>query len=48
MYQSIGYRWANNLANYDAPEPKLFVGYYRALAPGSSVTLARATWRAGR
>ncbi|HEX5069695.1 MAG TPA: hypothetical protein VFV78_05705 [Vicinamibacterales bacterium] len=48
LYQSIGYRWANNLASYDAPEPKLFVGYYRALAPGSSIVLARSNWRASR
>jgi len=40
-YQSIGYRWAHNLRRYDAPEPRRFVGYYEATAPGSSVVVAR-------
>lgn len=39
-YQSIGYRWATNLAGYDAPEPKRFVEYYRSLASGSSAVVA--------
>jgi len=39
-YQPIGYRWANNLAGYDAPEPKRFVGYYRSLASTSSALVA--------
>jgi cytochrome c551/c552 len=41
-YQPIGYRWADNLASYDAPEPKRFVGYYRSLASGSSALVAHA------
>jgi hypothetical protein len=41
-YQSIGFRWAQNLARYDAPEPRRFVGYFNAIAPISSVVLARA------
>lgn len=41
-YQSIGYRWARNLAAYDAPEPKRFVGYYDEMAAHSSVVVARA------
>ena len=42
-YQPIGYRWAQNLAAYDAPEPRRFVGYYNDLAAISSVVVARAS-----
>jgi hypothetical protein len=42
-YQSIGYRWASNLAAVNADEPARFVSYYRATAPGSSVVIANAT-----
>ena len=42
-YQSIGYRWARNLAAYDAPEPRRFVGYYDDMAAHSSVVVARAS-----
>jgi hypothetical protein len=42
-YQPIGYRWAMNLKPYDATEPKRFVGYYEAMAPGSAVMLVRTT-----
>lgn len=41
-YQPIGYRWAANLEKYDAPEPKRFVGYYRAMAPSASELVTRA------
>jgi hypothetical protein len=41
-YQSIGFRWAQNLAAYDAPEPRRFLGYYNDLAAISSVVVARA------
>ena len=41
-YQSIAYRWAANLEQYDAPEPKRFVGYYKAMSPTSSVVVTRA------
>ena len=41
-YQSIAYRWAQNLDAYDAPEPKRFVSYYRAMAQESSVVVATA------
>ena len=44
-YQPIAYRWAMNLAPYDAPEPRRFVGYYNAMAGGSGVRLAHATLR---
>jgi hypothetical protein len=40
-YQPIGFRWAQNLRAYDAFEPKRFVGYYEAMAAGSSTVLAR-------
>jgi hypothetical protein len=40
-YQPIAYRWAVNLEGYDAPEPKRFVGYFRAMAGTSAVRLTR-------
>ena len=40
-YQSIGYRWAENLRPYDAPEPRRFVGYYEAMASASGVVMAQ-------
>ena len=40
-YQPIGFRWAQNLAAYDAPEPRRFLGYYNNLAAISSVAVAR-------
>jgi hypothetical protein len=46
-YQPIGYRWAQNLAPYDAPEPRRFVRYYNALAPSSSVVVARVSRSVG-
>jgi hypothetical protein len=42
LYQPIGYRWANNLKKYDAPEPKRFTGYYDAMSSGTGVRLAQA------
>ena len=42
-FQSIGFRWAQNLKSYDAPEPKRFVGYYDAMSTVSSEILARAS-----
>jgi hypothetical protein len=42
-YQPIAYRWAQNLAVYPAAEPRRFVGCYNALAPYSSVLVARAS-----
>ena len=44
-YQSIGFRWAQNLASYNAAEPKAFVSYYNALASSSSLVVAVATRR---
>ena len=42
-YQPISFRWAQNLRSYDAFEPKRFVGYYEAMAAGSSTVLAHTT-----
>jgi hypothetical protein len=42
-YQPIGFRWAENLATYDAAEPRRFVNYYRSMSAASSTWLARAT-----
>jgi hypothetical protein len=42
LYQPIGFRWANNLKTYDAPEPRRFTGYYDAMAAASATTLALA------
>jgi hypothetical protein len=42
-FQPIGYRWAQNLAAYDAPEPTKFLGYYKGLASSASVVVARAS-----
>jgi hypothetical protein len=41
-YQPVGYRWAHNLADRDAPEIDRFVGYYEEMASVSGVVLARA------
>lgn len=40
-YQTIGYRWAENLRGYDQAEAKRFVAMYDAAAPDASVVLAR-------
>lgn len=42
-YQTIGFRWADNLRAYDAPEPRRFVRYYDSMATSSSERLARTT-----
>lgn len=44
-FQPIGYRWAENLGAYDAPETRRFVRYYREMAAGSAIAIARATAR---
>jgi hypothetical protein len=41
-YQPIAFRWAENLATYDAAEPRRFVQYYRSMSAASSTWLARA------
>jgi hypothetical protein len=42
-YQPIAFRWARNLASYDAAEARRFVAYYEQMASESSVVLAKAT-----
>lgn len=41
-YQSIGFRWAENLKDYAAPEPARFVAYYAEAASDSKMPLATA------
>jgi hypothetical protein len=38
-YQPIGYRWAKNLALYDAEEPRRFDEYYDSMGSGSAAML---------
>ena len=45
LYQPIGFRWADNLRGYDAPEPARFVNYYRSMSAASSAVLGRADAR---
>lgn len=40
-YQPISFRWARNLADYDAPETRRFVTWYDEMAAGSAVVVAR-------
>jgi hypothetical protein len=42
LYQPIGYRWAHNLASYQAAEPQQFVRDYDQAAAHSAVVLAHA------
>jgi hypothetical protein len=42
LYQPVGYRWAHNLAPYQAAEPQRFVEYYNQSAAKSAVVLAHA------
>jgi hypothetical protein len=42
VYQAIGFRWAENLRAYDAPETRRFAGYYAESARESAVVLATA------
>lgn len=39
-FQPIGFRWAENLADYRSFETDRFVRYYRDMAPGSAIVLA--------
>lgn len=41
-YQPIAFRWARNLAGYEADEPQRFVTYFDSMAPVSATMLARA------
>jgi len=42
LYQPIGFRWAHNLAPYQAEETQRFVHYYESMSAATAVTLARA------
>jgi hypothetical protein len=42
-YQPISFRWARNLANYEADEPRRFVTYFNAMSSESSTVVARTT-----
>jgi hypothetical protein len=42
FYQPVAYRWAHNLAAYDAFETRRFLRYYRAMAGDSAVVLSQA------
>ena len=46
LYQSIGYRWADNLRGHDAPEPARFLEYYEQV-PNRAVVIASATVEVG-
>ena len=41
-YQPIGFRWAHNLAPYDAAEPRRFLTYYQSVSANTAIVLARA------
>ena len=41
-YQSIAYRWAENLKAYRSAEPQRFLSYYEEAAPESGLMLTRA------
>jgi hypothetical protein len=41
-YQPIGFRWAHNLAPYNAMEPQRFVRYYESMSKTTAIVLARA------
>ena len=43
LYQSIGYRWAENLRAYPAQETERFTRYYEEAAAASAMPVARAT-----
>jgi hypothetical protein len=43
LYQSIGYRWAENLRAYETEETQRFARYFMETAAGSAMRLAGAT-----
>jgi hypothetical protein len=43
LYQPIGFRWAHNLASYNAMETRRFVGYYDASSKETAIVLAHST-----
>ena len=47
-YQTIAYRWAQNLRPYDAAEPKRFVSMYESMAESSATSWQGTQQRRGR
>lgn len=45
LYQPVGFRWAQNLSRYNAPETKRFVSYYTEAPLASSTPLVQVTAR---
>ena len=43
LYQTIGYRWASNLRDYDSFETNRFVGFFEDNADIATVVLAEDT-----
>jgi hypothetical protein len=41
-FQPIGFRWADNLRAYDAPEPKRFLRYFDSMTSASAIVVAEA------
>jgi hypothetical protein len=41
-YQPIGFRWAHNLAPYNATEPQRFVRYYESMSKTTAIVLTKA------
>ena len=46
LYQTIGYRWVENMRQHDAPEPARFQEYYEQV-PNQAVVIASATVEVG-
>ena len=42
-FQTIAYRWAQNLRQFDAAEPRTFIGYYDSTASQSAMEIASAS-----
>lgn len=47
LYQSVGFRWADNLRDYDAPETARFLDYYERVS-NEPVIVATATLEVGQ
>ncbi len=47
LYQSIGYRWAQNVGRHGTAESDRFLGYYEATAASSVVKVAGARAETG-
>ena len=46
LYQTVGYRWVENMRQHDAPEPTRFLEYYGQV-PNQAVAVASATTEVG-